>query len=295
MLVTTLFIASTLFSATPTTPKKGFPDFFEACQCQYIDEQHRQKSVAYHLFVPRSLKPTERCPLLVWPIFGDWLNRLVFDDLDYIEKYRFFILVIGASHEGFDEILREIVSKYPVDQNRVYLIGPSRGGWVCWNIAMRYPDLVAAIVPMGAPRADTSTADKLVKIPIWAFHSRDETYIPRAGTEEMVAAVKKAGGNVHLTLIPSTSHDCWSTAFQQHDILAWLLSQRRRAWVCWTPPGTYPWKWRHILTVPCVFSAIVGLGWYLERKRRHRKKRRTTNRRVFGNNPGQLGINDPIW
>ena len=118
-----------------------------------------------------------------------------------------------------------------------------------------------------------SLANKLVKIPIWAFHSRDETYVPRVGTEEMVAAVKSAGGNVNLTLIPSTSHDCWTAAFQQHEILAWLFAQRRGARIFWTPPGTYPWKWRHILTVPFVFSAIVGMVWYLERKRRLRKVR----------------------
>ena len=170
--------------------------------------------------MPRDLGPTERYPLLVWPVFGDWLNTLVLNDLDYIEKYRFFILVIGASHEGFDEILREIVSKHPVDQNRVYVSGASRGGWVCWNIAMRYPELVAAVAPMGAPRADVSLTNKLVNIPIWAFHSRDETYIPRAGTEEMVAAIKSAGGNVYLTLLPSTSHDCWTTAFQAAQYLS---------------------------------------------------------------------------
>ena len=71
--------------------------------------------------------------------------------------------------------------------------------------------------------ADVSLAAKLANIPIWAFHSRDETFVPRAGTEQMVAAMKNAGGNVYLTLIPSTSHDCWTAAFQEHNILAWLF------------------------------------------------------------------------
>ena len=181
MMITTLVIAGILFGATAGTPKKGFPDLFEMCSCQYTDEKHQKKPVAYHLFIPRSLEPSERCPLLVWPLFGDWLNSLVLNDLDGVEKYRFFILVI-ASPEGFEHIHREIVGKHPIDQDRVYLAGASRGGWMCWEIAKRCPELIAGIVPMGAPRSDVSLAAKLVKIPMWAFPSRDETYIPRVGT-----------------------------------------------------------------------------------------------------------------
>ena len=145
MLVTSLVITSILLGAAPVAPKNAFPDLFEACKCQYTDEQHRQKSLAYHLFVPRSLEPTERCPMLVWPVFGVWI-KLVLDDLDHVEKYRFFVLVV-ESPEGFDEILRDIIRNHPLDQDRVYVAGASRGGWVCWNIAMRYPELVAAVAP----------------------------------------------------------------------------------------------------------------------------------------------------
>ena len=145
---------------------------------------------------------------------------------------------------------------------------------MCWEIAKRCPELIAGIVPMGAPRSDPSLAPKLTNIPIWAFHSRDETYIPRVGTEEMVTAIKIADGNVHLTLIPSTSHDCWTTAFKQYNILEWLFAQRRGSRICWVPPGTQPWKWWHILTEPFLFFSIVCTGWYFERRRRVRKRQR---------------------
>jgi hypothetical protein len=266
-----LMVAATLLGASPAATKKVFPDLFVAGVCNYKDDQNKQKSLPYRLFIPESPQPKERYPLLVWPIFGDWLNKLVFDDPKHAEKYRFFVLVIGVSHEGFDKILQQVTEKYPVDQDRVYLSGSSRGGWVCWNIAMTYPDLIAGIVPMGAPRADPSNADRLADIPIWAFHSHDETYVPRAGTEEMVATIKNAGGTVHLTLVPSKDHDCWTAAVKKHGALEWLFAQRRGAWTCWVPPGAKPWQWRHILTIPFVYAVIMGFAWHIERSMRIRR------------------------
>ena len=277
MMVTTLIVIGILLGATPSQPtKKAYPDLFEACKYRYTDEQQKEKTLTYHLFVPRSFQPTERYPMMVWPVFGDWLNALVLNDVDHIEKYRFFILVI-ASTDKFDEILCGIVNKYPVNQDRVCLAGPSKGGSICWELSVFHPELFAAVVPMAGGRADTSRAFKLVNTPIWAFHSRDETYVPRAGTEEMVAAVKKAGGNIHLTLPPSTSHDCWTTAFKQYNILEWLFAQRRGSRICWVPPGTQPWKWWHILTEPFLFLSIVCTGWYFERRRRVRKRQRVAS------------------
>jgi poly(3-hydroxybutyrate) depolymerase len=40
-----------------------------------------------------------------------------------------------------------------VDENRIHLAGASRGGHMTWDLALRFPDIWAAIVPMiGAPR-----------------------------------------------------------------------------------------------------------------------------------------------
>ncbi len=42
---------------------------------------------------------------------------------------------------------------FDVDENRVYLTGVSRGGHMTWDLALRYPDLSAAVAPMiGGPR-----------------------------------------------------------------------------------------------------------------------------------------------
>ncbi|MCP3915622.1 MAG: hypothetical protein GY711_08715 [bacterium] len=49
--------------------------------------------------------------------------------------------------------LRWMRREFNVDENRIYASGFSRGGHITWDLALRYPDHFAAIVPMvGGPR-----------------------------------------------------------------------------------------------------------------------------------------------
>ena len=218
-----------------------------------------------------------------------WLDLLL-DDPQNIDKYRFFILAPqcpaefgfwthGATARADDmatvivAILQNTMRDYLVDPNRVYLAGVSSGGDGCWEMAMHYPELFAAVVPMGSGGSDISRAAALGNVPIWAFHNRDDLLCSPAHVEDMVAAVKLAGGNAHLSLLKATwwSHDCWTEAFQKHHIMAWMLAQDRSAWICWNPPGGTRWHWWHVLTVLGPLLAAAWLGWRWERRRRNRK------------------------
>jgi len=45
------------------------------------------------------------------------------------------------------EVLAEVKKNYPIDENRVYLIGHSMGGHGTWHVGLTHPDLFAAIAP----------------------------------------------------------------------------------------------------------------------------------------------------
>ncbi len=246
--------------------------------------------ITYRLFVPRDLKPGGQYPLLLWLHgageggFDNHFNLrylpLVIKDLKHLEKYRFFILVPQCpspvvvwtnSWAGTDmltvthDLLGKIMREQPVDPDRVYLFGVCSGGSGCWEMAARYPELFAAVVPTTPGCGDVSHAARLVGIPIWAFES-DEPEL----AEDMVAAIQAAGGNIHLT-IPFKEHDSWHFALEQCDVMNWMLEQRRGQWICWHPPGCVPGRWWHFWGVPLAFVSIVCLGWYSERQRRRRK------------------------
>jgi predicted peptidase len=166
------------------------------------------------------------------------------------------------------DVLHKVMQDYPVDADRICLAGVSTGGSACWEMAMRYPDMFAAVVPMASWGGDMSRAARLARIPIWTFHNRDDDTPTPVDVRRTVKAVEEAGGNIHLTLVPATGHNCWYAAFKVHDAMGWMLLQRRGALICWAPPGLRPWSWWHVVSAPCALVAIMWLGWRYGRKRR---------------------------
>jgi dienelactone hydrolase len=124
-------------------------------------------------------------------------------------------------------IIDELLQKYPIDPNRIYLSGVSSGGTGCWEMLDRYPELFAAAAPLasaGSPAADLSG---LVDIPIWAFHTRDDPGSDINLVRQTVARLKAIGGKAYLTETPGHTHDCWNAAFNDFRYVDWLLAQRK--------------------------------------------------------------------
>ena len=45
-------------------------------------------------------------------------------------------------------LVEGLQENYPIDPNRVYLLGLSMGGYGTWQAALEYPEKFAAIVPI---------------------------------------------------------------------------------------------------------------------------------------------------
>lgn len=136
---------------------------------------------------------------------GQWWN----DDLDVLIN-----------------LLDEIVEKYDVDKERVYLTGLSMGGYGTWALAAKYPDRFAAIVPIcgGGSRL---MARGLNKVPVWAFHGAKDKVVPVGESERMVEAINARGGNAKLTIYPDAGHDSWTKSYDNQELYDWLLEHRR--------------------------------------------------------------------
>lgn len=125
------------------------------------------------------------------------------------------------------ELIPSLMKSLPIDSSRVYLMGISMGGFGAWDLAARQPDLFAAVVPI-CGGADNSTAPLLAKMPIWTFHGAIDNVIKVERTRTMVEALKQAGGTPRYTEFPDVSHNCWSKAFSDPELLPWLFSQKGR-------------------------------------------------------------------
>jgi predicted peptidase len=119
-----------------------------------------------------------------------------------------------------------VASSYQVDRNRIYLIGYSMGGYGTWRTAARYPDLFAAIVPIGGG-GDANDAESLASIPVWAFHGANDNVIPLEESERMIEAIQAAGGKPILTVLPDAGHGICEEVCRRSDLWEWLLRQCR--------------------------------------------------------------------
>lgn len=125
-------------------------------------------------------------------------------------------------------MLDSVISKYSVDEDRIYLTGLSLGGFGTWDWAMYEPHRFAALVPIcgkGEPRY----AEKIKHIPAWVFHGAKDTGVPLSGSLDMVQALEKAGGKPKFTVYPDAGHDSWTATYNNPELYKWLLEQKRAA------------------------------------------------------------------
>lgn len=128
------------------------------------------------------------------------------------------------------DILQKVRSEYNIDSNRLYSTGLSQGGFGTFNLNIRYPDLFAAMVPI-AGGGDPTQADKLVNKPLWAFHAVDDVVIPVSYSQNIIEAIKNAGGNTIYTEYPAElgyNHASWVPAYENKEMIEWVFKQAKK-------------------------------------------------------------------
>lgn len=196
----------------------------------------------YLLYLPPDYEQKDSWPLLVFlhgaGERGSDLNRVkAHGPAKLVEQGRDFPFVIVSPQcpEGqwwpilgreVLALIDEMLERYKIDPDRVYLTGLSMGGYGTWAIASAWPERFAAIVPIcGGGRP--FTAANLKKVPVWAFHGAKDPVVPLSESQQMVEAVNRAGGKAKLTVYPDAEHDSWTQTYDNPELYQWLLSHRR--------------------------------------------------------------------
>jgi len=201
----------------------------------------RKATVRYLIALPEDYDTQDKCPLIVFLHGrGEWgndLNRVKIHGPPKNVKENNttpFIIVSPQSPRGewwnvekLSKLLDHILATTKADPQRVYLTGLSMGGFGTWAWAVKEPERFAAAIPVcggGAPK----DAERLVDLPIWAFHGAKDNVVALSRSEVMVDAIQKSGGTkVKLTVYPEARHDSWTKTYENSEIYEWLLSHRR--------------------------------------------------------------------
>lgn len=128
--------------------------------------------------------------------------------------------------DALTALLDDIQAKYAVDPDRVYLTGLSMGGFGSWALGCRHPERFAAIAPI-CGGGEWFLAPRLKNVPVWVFHGAKDNVVPIRESQEMVDALKRAGGDVQFTIYPEAQHDSWTETYNNPKLFEWFLSHRR--------------------------------------------------------------------
>lgn len=123
------------------------------------------------------------------------------------------------------QILSDVTDNYAVDENRIYIMGISMGGFGAWDALVRHESTFAAGVPL-CGGGDPTKSDILKEIPIWCVHGTADTAVPFAGTEEMYNTIVAAGGErITFEQMRDMGHWIWDYATTNGAMIDWLFSQ----------------------------------------------------------------------
>ena len=180
------------------------------------------------------------------------------------------------------EKTEDLVQQYPIDRQRLTVVGISGGGTASCELIARYPENLAAAVLLADGGPNLADVDRLAKTPSWAFYAKHDPDTPIARVRETVTAIQAAGGTSNRTATDDASHYCWLADFSEHDVVHWLLAQRHGSTNS-PPPGSYRlaghWAfwWPQIWPRLAGISVIVGAAgvYYQQSKSRRRAARKS--------------------
>ena len=131
-------------------------------------------------------------------------------------------------------------ARYPIDGDRVYLLGYSMGAFGTWNVGLRYHDRFAAIAPFsggisrleylpfrdGRSRALLANARML---PALVVHGQADNVVPHAMSRRSVEALRERECDVEFVSLPGVRHWPFSKLHEERpgDVGRWLAARAR--------------------------------------------------------------------
>jgi predicted peptidase len=165
--------------------------------------------------------------------------------------------------DAIDQIIEYLQKKYRIDRDRLYITGPSMGGFGTFFYALQKPGSAAAIIPICNGLPDDQGAETVKGLPIWLFHCIDDTVVPyktsicptvnalmgvsdvmqgypftnmynyticfdqTTGIGPWRQGVVPPNGSFTFTLYRTGGHDAWTRTYANDAVWDWLYAQHR--------------------------------------------------------------------
>jgi predicted peptidase len=226
----------------------------------FIARVHRKgnlPAIPYRLFIPPAYDGNQKYPLILW-LHGSGsighdnrkqisaastLGTHIWIRPENQAKYPAFVLAPQCPEIArcwaavFDknlsapllmviEILESLKMEFSIDPQRIYVAGQSLGGYGTWDLITKRPELFAAAIPL-CGGGNTERAGRAAKVPIWAFHGDGDRSVAVTESRNMIAALKRSGGDPRYTEYRGVGHNVWERAFREPSLVEWLFAQHK--------------------------------------------------------------------
>ena len=73
---------------------------------------------------------------------------------------------------------------------------------------------------------DAKSAAKIKAVPCWCFHGDADNVVVPKRSQDMIEALKAAGGKPKYTEYPGVGHNSWDKAYGTKELYDWLLEHK---------------------------------------------------------------------
>jgi predicted peptidase len=217
--------------------------------CKKADLLTTTPQIKNYIFqLPKKFKKTDTLPLVVFLHGAGTLNdfnklqNIVKPILSHQSDYRFFLFAPlftnqdnwKANFESLRTMLNEVIDQNPVDSTRIYLTGISMGGYFGMQFAIENPSTFAAFLSLaGGPAESGKWSESTLKqvgeiknVPVRIYHGDKDITVFLDRSQTVVNAIKEAGGNAELIILPGRDHGILDI-YAQDDAFSWLFKNQR--------------------------------------------------------------------
>jgi pimeloyl-ACP methyl ester carboxylesterase len=193
----------------------------------------------YNLYVPSAANAEEPIPLVI-ALHGhgaSWESWFIATTVEeWAEERGYAVLCpqgrgnwfyLGDGEKDVFEAMNDVKSLLDIDDNRIYLIGHSMGGWGTWQLASSHPDVFAAIAPM-AGWAPMSLLKNLEETPTLAIHGDTDPAVPVEFSRQATAQLSTLGVTHQYIELPGVGHESSMINDKLPEIGEWLDGRTRK-------------------------------------------------------------------
>src|SRR5262245_13536277 len=199
----------------------------------------------YRFYIPKNYDAKKKWPMVVAlhgmggdenSFFSGYDNgaiRRIAEERSYIvvcPKGRGPVSMYLASAErDVIDVIKEMKRDFSIDDDRVYMMGHSMGGYGTWSIAVNHPDIFAAIGPIsgGGTLLSRPKLKEITHVPWIVVHGDNDPTVSVEESRKMVKAGKELGIEIKYIEVPGGNHgNVVASSFK--DVFDWFDAHKRQ-------------------------------------------------------------------